>query len=420
MVFGAGAPDGILADSDARDVIDRGTPAGLYLGKRVLVLTPDATRTCPLPMMVRAIGEVIGRRCKRLDFMVALGTHAPLPREAILRLYGIQERDEILANSTLYNHEWQDESIYRRIGHFDADEIEELSEGMLREEVPIIINGKVFDYDLILITGPVFPHEVVGFSGGAKYLFPGISGGEFLHFFHWLGAIITCRKVIGIKDTPVRGLIHRALEKLPVAVHCLAMVVTDDCKLAGLHAGDVREAWSEAADLSARIHIVDKSRSFDTVLGRAPLMYDELWTAGKVMYKLEQVVAPGGTLIIYGPHIREVSRAWGQFIERVGYHTRDYLLERMDRLRDIPRGVLAHLTHVKGTGACHCGIEEPDVKVVLATSIPRDVCERINLGYMDPHSISIPEYMGREDEGILFVDRAGETLYRLAEGTAPA
>ena len=206
MVFGAGAPDGMLADSDARDVIDRGTPAGLYLGKRVLVLTPDATRTCPLPMMVRAIGEVIGRRCKRLDFMVALGTHAPLPREAILRLYGIQERDEILANSTLYNHEWQDESIYRRIGHFDADEIEELSEGMLREEVPIIINGKVFDYDLILITGPVFPHEVVGFSGGAKYLFPGISGGEFLHFFHWLGAIITCRKVIGIKDTPVRGL----------------------------------------------------------------------------------------------------------------------------------------------------------------------------------------------------------------------
>jgi nickel-dependent lactate racemase len=253
----------------------------------------------------------------------------------------------------------------------------------------------------------------VGYSGGAKYLFPGISGGEFLHFFHWLGAVISCKKIIGIKDTPVRRLIDRALDMVGVPVHCLSMVVNPAAGLCGLYAGDTREAWSQAADLSARIHVVTKRRPFRRVLGAAPAMYDEIWTAGKVMYKLEQVVADQGTLIIYAPHIHEVSRTWGRHIESVGYHIREYLLAHMDRLKDVPRGVLAHLTHVRGTGTYADGVERPDVNLVLATSIPEDVCRRINVGYLDPRAIRLEDYMNREDQGILFVDHAGEILYRL-------
>ncbi|MCU0596849.1 MAG: hypothetical protein MUC98_15500, partial [Desulfobacterota bacterium] len=95
------------------------------------------------------------------------------------------------------------------------------------------------------------------------------------------------------------------------------------------------------------------------------------------------------------------------------YHTRDYFLAQMNRFRDIPRGVLAHSTHVRGTGTYENGVERPHVNVVLATSIPRETCERINLGYMDPSGIRLPEYMDREEDGILFVDHAGEILYRL-------
>jgi nickel-dependent lactate racemase len=291
--------------------------------------------------------------------------------------------------------------------------VEEISGGLLREEVPIVINKRIFDYDLILVLGPVFPHEVVGFSGGAKYLFPGISGGEFLHFFHWLGAVITCMKIIGVKDTPVRRVIHRAMEKVSVPVQGLFMVVSHEEGLCGFFAGGLQEAWSAAADLSGRVHVVHKRRSYHTVLGQCPAMYDEIWTGGKVMYKLEQVVADGGTLIIYAPHIREVSRTWGGFIERVGYHTRDYFLKQMDRFKHIPRGVLAHLTHVRGIGTYEDGVEKPRVNVVLATSIPRETCEKINLGYMDPASVRLSDYMGREEEGILFVEQAGEVLHRL-------
>jgi lactate racemase len=406
-----------LAEEKVREIIEAGTPAGMYENKRVLVLTPDGTRTCPLPMMVRILGEVIGTRATRLDFMVALGTHPVMTEKQILDLYKISPEDRVepFGRSGFSCHRWDEPSTFQRIGELTEEEVATISGGLLRERVPIDINKSIFDYDLIMILGPVFPHEVVGFSGGAKYLFPGISGGEFLHFFHWLGALITCRKVIGRKETPVRRVIHRAMEQIHLPIHCLAMVVDPEAQLCGLFAGDVREAWSAAADLSAAIHIVEKKRPFRVVLGRAPEMYDEIWVAGKVVYKLEQVVAPGGTLIVYAPHIREISTTWGKQIEKVGYHVRDYFLAHPEILCTVPRGVLGHSTYVCGTGCYENGVETPDVKVVLATAIPEEICRRIGLGYLDPAKVKIDDYRDREEEGVLFVDHAGETLYRMAD-----
>ncbi|MEJ2482462.1 MAG: hypothetical protein P8049_04935, partial [Gemmatimonadota bacterium] len=120
-------------------------------------------------------------------------------------------------------------------------------------------------------------------------------------------------------------------------------------------------------------------------------------------------------LIIYAPHITEVSRTWGTDIERIGYHIVDYFLEQPDRFSDIPRGVLAHSTHVRGTGVMDNGIERPRIEVIIASRIPKEVCEKINLGYMNPDNIDPDDYRNREAEGILFVEKAGEILHRVAK-----
>ncbi len=404
-----------FSEEKVKQILERGTSTALYEKKRVLVLTPDATRSCPLPMMTSAVREVIGERTAKLDFMVAVGTHPVLSEKKILDFYGITPaiRKKKFSQSQFFCHRWDLPETFLQIGHLSEEEVERMSSGLLREKVSIDINRKIYDYDLILILGPVFPHEVVGFSGGAKYLFPGISGGELLHFFHWLAAVMTCKEIIGKRDTPVRQVIHEAMEKINIPIHCLAMVVKPGGELYGLFAGDVKEAWAAAADLSAKVHIVVKKKPFQTVLGRAPEMYDEIWTAGKVMYKLEQVVADDGQLIIYAPHVDRVSSTWGDYLEKIGYHVRDYFLSRMENFKNVPRGVLAHSTHVCGTGIYQNGIEKPRIRVILATSIPREKCEQINLGYMDPAEIRIADYTGKEAEGILCVDHAGEILYRL-------
>jgi nickel-dependent lactate racemase len=260
---------------------------------------------------------------------------------------------------------------------------------------------------------------VAGYSGGNKYLFPGISGGEFLSFTHWLGAVITCLQTIGRKDTPVRRLLDRAAALLRVPRLGLSAVVAEGGRLAGLYAGSVEEAWSRAADLAAPLHVRTVPRAFGTVLGVAPRMYDELWVGGKVMYKLEPAVADGGRLIIYAPHLREVSRTWGELIGQVGYHVRDYFLRQWERFRALPWAVLAHSTHVKGVGSYAEGAERPRIEVVLATGLPEELCRKLNLGYLDPERIRLEDYRGREAEGTLLVDPAGETLYRLADGSLP-
>jgi nickel-dependent lactate racemase len=412
-----GRLDSTLDEDRVKAIIEKGTPASLFKEKKVLVLTPDATRTAPLPMMVRALGEVIGKRAARLDFMVALGTHKLLTEQQVLELFGLAsgEKKGKLEGSRFLNHRWDLPETLVKVGRIEEDEIEETSGGLFREGIDILINRVVFDYDVLLILGPVFPHEVVGFSGGNKYLFPGISGGEFVHFFHWLGAVNTSWKTIGHKYTPTRMVVDRAASLVPVQRHCISMVVTEGNELAGLYVGTPEEAWSDAADLSARMHIVYREHPFNRVLGAAPRMYDEIWTAGKVMYKLEPVVAEGGRLIIYGPHIEEVSYTWGGYIERIGYHVRDYFLAQMEKFEEIPRAILAHSTHVRGLGSYENGIERPRIDVVLATSIPEEKCRALNLGYMNPEHLRTDEYRNKEDEGILFVDHAGETLYRLEQ-----
>lgn len=415
MMTGSGQPHAALSETQIRNIVESGTPPELYRGKRVLVLTPDTTRTCPLPLMVSIFHEVIGAEAQQLDFMVALGTHQPLSEERILGLYGIsaEARKTTFARTRFYNHRWDREDTFRRIGYLSEEETDELSGGRLREKVPVDINKIIYEYDQILILGPVFPHEVVGYSGGAKYLFPGISGGEFLHFFHWLGAVVTCAGTIGIKHTPVREVINRAMKLIDVPVHCVSMVVKSREELFGIYVGSYLESWEAAADLSEQIHVIFKEKPFDTVLGVCPEMYNELWTGGKVMYKLEQVVAPGGKLIIYAPHITEVSRTWGHYMEKIGYHTVDYFLTQPDKFTDIPRGVLAHSTHVRGTGRMDNGVEKPRIEVILASSLSEEECRNINLGYMDYRAIDLDFYKGRESEGILFVDRAGEILHRV-------
>ena len=217
---------------------------------------------------------------------------------------------------------------------------------------------------------------------------------------------------MGTKYTPVRKVVDTAANLLPMERMCLSLVVKEQ-GLAGLYIGTPEEAWDAAADLSDKIHITYKERPFTKVLSRSPEMYDDIWTAGKCMYKLEPVVADGGELIIYAPHIKEVSVSHGDIIEKIGYHVRDYFRVQKDRFLDIPRSVMAHSTHVKGIGKFENGQEYPRVNVVLATQIPPQTCKQINLGYCDPESIRIEDWQNREEQGILYVPKAGEMLYRL-------
>ena len=406
-----------VSEAQVGQLVAQALPAADYRDLRVLLIIPDGTRTAPVGLLFKTIFAQIGRVTKELDVLTALGTHPPMSEAAICERLEISlpERRAQFGRVRFFNHEWDNPAALQQIGSLAATEVSELTGGLFALEVPVEINRLVFNYDQILIVGPVFPHEVVGFSGGNKYLFPGVGGPQILNFFHWLGAVVTNPMIIGNKWTPVRKVVDRAGALVGVSKRCFALVVAPDKSLAGLYFGTPETAWDAASELSKQVHITYKDRPFHTVLSQMPPMYDDLWVAGKGMYKLEPVVADGGELIIYAPHVHEISVTHGRIIEAIGYHCRDYFLKQWELFKNYPWGVLAHATHVRGLGTFENGVENCRVQVTLATGIPEAICKKINLGYRDPQSIREPDFANREAEGILFVPKAGEMLYHLKQ-----
>ncbi len=406
-----------LGASEVLEIVSRCCATDAYRDKRVLLIVPDGTRTAPIGLLFDALFHQIGRVTKAFDVLIALGTHQPMDEPAICRRLEISESERrgIYSRVKFFNHAWDRPSALKRIGSLSAQEISELTNGLFAMDVPVEVNRMIFDYDQIIIIGPVFPHEVVGFSGGNKYLFPGVGGPQILNFFHWLGAVVTNPMIIGNKWTPVRRVVDRAAAMVKVDKLCFSLVVDAAKNLLGLFAGAPEAAWDQASDLSRQVHITFKEKPFHTILSCAPPMYDELWTAGKCMYKLEPVLADGGELIIYAPHLREVCVTHGAHIERIGYHCRDYFLKQWDKFKDVPWGVLAHSAHVRGIGTYENGVERCRGTVTLATGIPEQTCRRINLSYRDPKTIRPADFANREQEGILLVPKAGEMLFRLSD-----
>jgi nickel-dependent lactate racemase len=89
-------------------VIDEACPTSEYRGKKVILIVPDATRTCPLGMLFKGIFDQIGADAAALDVMIALGTHQPMSEEAICHRLEIslEERWAKYGAVRLFNHEF--------------------------------------------------------------------------------------------------------------------------------------------------------------------------------------------------------------------------------------------------------------------------------------------------------------------------
>ena len=382
-------------------------------GKRVLVLIPDHTRHARVDHFFAVFGALLHDRVETLDYLVATGTHAPMANARLYAHLGVTaaEHHGRFPKVRVAQHDHRDRASLVTLGTIPGEEVRRLTDGRATDPIAITVNRQALDHDHVLIVSPVVPHEAMGFAGGNKYFFPGIAGLEVVEAFHWLAALVTNPRINGVKDAPTRRVIDRAAQLLPTPRTCFAYTVDAAHELTCLMTGAPEIAWAQAADRSAQQHIRYLDRAYSRVLGLAPPIYEELWVAGKVMYKLEPIVADRGEIVIYGPQIRAVSFVHGEQIERIGYHVRDYFVKQWDRFADEPKLILAHSTNVRGVGTFEAGVEQPRVRVTLATGIPPELCARLNLGYRDPSSIDVAAW--RADAETLVVDEAGQDLYRL-------
>jgi nickel-dependent lactate racemase len=415
---GKGSPSSSLTADDLAGVVDESL-AHVPRGSRALAIIPDKTRDDNTRLLFPLIAERLASKDVGIDALVAQGTHAPMALADKLAKIGVSSLDEIPNLGTIHDHHWDDPDSLSRIGELSADEVETITGGLFKEAIELKVNSLVASdaYDTILILGATTPHEVAGFSAGAKYFFPGVSGPELTHKTHWLAALATIEKTIGRIETPTRLLMEAAADRIDKGVIAFTSVVSrsdvDDLRTFALFAGDFRWSIRQAAVISQQVHIRYTGRRYARVVAILDEHYDDLWVGGKASYRLGAVIDDGGELIIYAPHLRCVSDTHGADIEKFGgYAPLENVKDLVARSGELQANlcVAAHLAHVS-----YAGREDADGKFVfkyrikLASQVDAETCRRVNLEYLDPASFDPAEFAG--DLDTLVVERAGRDLY---------
>ena len=386
-------------------------------GKRVVLVVPDGTRSCPLRLMVGTAHRYLIDRVASLTCVIALGTHSYMEPDEIDAWFGVEDGEtleSVYPGMKIVNHEFLDHDKIVNIGKLSADRIRELSDGSMAEDVVVEMNRYVVEADINVVIGPVFPHEVVGISGGNKYFIPGCSTHDAIDLSHWVGALIGVEDMIGSPGiTPVRKIINAGVDLIPNAKYALCIVVQSGSgELESVSFGDTESSWADAADIAAESHVVHVDEPFTKVLAMMPTRYDDIWTAAKGCYKMQPAMADGGEVIIYAPHVTEVSEQHPEIYD-IGYHCIEYFTKQWDRFSNVPKGVLAHSTHVRGAGTYdpETGVETNRIKVTLCTQIPEEVCRGVNLGYLPLDAVDVEAW--KNDPSVYVQENAGEVLYRL-------
>jgi nickel-dependent lactate racemase len=407
---------GILTPADLRDTV-RNALGRVRPGARVLAVIPDKTRDDNTDLLFPMIAEELaGRRAGAFDALVAQGTHPPMTDAEKRAKIGAGTAGMVLLG-TVFDHHWDEPSELLTLGTLSRAEISSLTNGLMAEDVPVQLNARLAPgrYDLILVIGAVVPHEVAGFAGGAKYFFPGVAGPELTHLTHWLGALATIERVIGRVETPTRHVIEAAADRITTPVIGFTSVSTRTSTGLRTHAlftGGLRETVRQAAEVSARVHVCHTGRTYRRVIALLDEHYDEMWVGGKASYKLGAIVADGGELVIYAPHLKGISTTHGRLIEKYGYAPLEQVREMVEGSDELRANlcVAAHLAHVSYAGRLGSdGRIEPRYRITLASSIPEQTCRRVNLGYAPYQSIDVEA--ARRDPDTLVVENAGRDLY---------
>jgi nickel-dependent lactate racemase len=416
-VIGRGDCGAALSAEEQRAIVEEAL-ADVAAGARVLALIPDKTRDDNTDIIFPFAAEALAARgVAQFDALVAQGTHPPMT-EAEKRAKTGASRAAVPGLGRVFDHRWDRAEELVTIGELGAERVRHLTGGLIERSIPLRVNRLLAPglYDTVLVFGATVPHEVAGFSGGAKYFFPGVSGPELTHMTHWLGALTSIEKVIGRVETPIRHLIEAAADPIAAPVISFNSVVTrgdgGELRTDALFAGDLREALRRAAEVSRRAHIKYTGRKYPRVVALLDSHYDELWVGGKASYKLGAVIEEGGELLIYAPHLRAISETHGRLIERYGYAPLEVVSEMVTGSAELMANlcVAAHLAHVAYAGRKdERGRVVPRFRITLASAIDEATCRRVNLGYMDYRRFRREDYEG--DPETLVVERGGRDLY---------
>jgi nickel-dependent lactate racemase len=354
MLYFSKGSDSTVIDHDELRSIMHSSLEKIGPKKKVLVIPPDYTRFYSRAgEITRTIYEYY--RNKLSDILPALGTHAPMTKDEITKMF----RD--VPYNLFRVHNWRNDLI--TLGTVPESFVEHVSEGKVKYSWPAQVNKLLVEggYDLILSVGQVVPHEVVGMANYNKNIFVGTGGTEGINKSHFLGAVYGMERMMGRADTPVRKVLNYAGEKfanhLPI-VYIHTVVGKDregNMQIRGLYIGDDSECFDLAASLSIQVNFQMLEEPLKKVVCYLdPHEFKSTWLGNKSVYRTRMAIADGGELIVLAPGLKEFGedKEIDRLIRKYGYDGTPNILKAVEDNAELKSNLsaAAHLIHGSSEG----------------------------------------------------------------------
>lgn len=249
---------------------------------RAVIVIDDNTRPTPcaelLPPVLKTFNDC-GIPDESVKIIIAPGTHRPMTEEELIKKTG--------------------SSVFKRLEVINPD-YESLGAlayyGFSESGIPIWINRIYAGADFKMALGTVMPHGAVGFSGGAKIIYPGIAGRETVEFFH-RKANSDERNTPGKAETPIRLEIESMVRRVGLDF-IIQSVQGADGRPFSIFAGDFVEAHRKAAGDALKMSGIELPGRVKILIAGACPSDGDFWQAAKCIFNCQGAVEDGGWLIV--------------------------------------------------------------------------------------------------------------------------
>ena len=300
-------------DVDERKILEQGfaRPIGaprlrqaVKKSDRVLIIIDDGTRETPTDRILPYVFDELhaaGVADDGVEFIQGVGTHRPMKPHELQKKFG-----PFHGKYKVHEHHYLDRSTLAQFGS-------------ARDGTPVTANKIMKDFDFILGLGSIVPHRVKGLSGGAKIMFPGISGPEMMDRNQWEASMHMSETVMGVPENPMRLRMEEAarIAGLKYIVN-VVYDVSRDHKIVGCFTGDIVAAHREGCLCSREVYAVHMPTRCQILIIDSHSADRDFWQSAKGPYAGTMAVRDGGSLILVSPNPEGVASNHKNLLE-IGY-----------------------------------------------------------------------------------------------------
>ena len=325
--------------------------------KKVLIVSDDIYRPTPVYQFIAVVLDELykaGIKDSNIEFMMALGTHRPMRQDEMAQKLGTA----VVEKFKVHNHKWDDPDAMEFMGDTD-------------QGVPVWINKKVTEADLVIGLGAIMPIEVCGFTGGGKILVPGVCGEETNSQMHWTRVDVPHNKILGRADNPIRASID-ALARKAGLDFIVNVIMNAEQEIVKAVAGDMTEAHRAGCKMAIDVHGVEFEKEYDIVIADGYPFDIEFWQVNKALDTAGIVVKKDGVVIIVSPCYEGFSQTHDEMHE-FGYLPVEDIKQLVNSGKILHKVVGVHMIQVSSVAV------EKARAILVSTGVSQDDTEKVGL-----------------------------------------